>query len=180
MVRLNISVPPLAVSFLWFFCVFLILDYDPMCSRIDFTQEKVIFIQLLESPILPYRSPLPDRTTSVSFTILKWFLGHWTKMINWIYLLRLTSRFVRNWNPGLTGMSYEVLLFLCANISSLVQNGFWLVLGTLLVFLGALLHLPLVCPWCTRPGIFFAMVLQGPWYAHLLRMQCTMYSVLAC
>ena len=24
------------------------------------------------------------------------------------------------------------------------------------------------------------MVLQGPWYAHLLRMQCTMYSVLAC
>ena len=43
-------------------------------------------------------------------------------------------------------MSYEILLFLCANISSLVQNGFWLALGNLLVFLGALLHSPLVRP----------------------------------
>ena len=51
-----------------------------------------------------------------------------------------------------------------------------------------------MCFWCLTPltlglppdalgqALFFAMpmVLQDPWYAHLLRMQCTMYSVLAC
>ena len=29
----------------------LTLDYDYLCSEMDFTQEKSIFIQLLESPI---------------------------------------------------------------------------------------------------------------------------------
>ena len=44
--RLTVSVnpPPLTVSFLWnFFDVFFILDYDSMCSKKDFTQEKVNF-----------------------------------------------------------------------------------------------------------------------------------------
>ena len=33
---------------------FFILDYDSMCSETDFTQEKSIFMQLLESPIPPH------------------------------------------------------------------------------------------------------------------------------
>ena len=33
--------------------MFFTLDYDHMCSETDFTQEKAIFIQLLDSPIPP-------------------------------------------------------------------------------------------------------------------------------
>ena len=36
-----------------FFGVFFILDYDSMCSKKDFTQEKSIFMQPLQSPITP-------------------------------------------------------------------------------------------------------------------------------
>ena len=45
MVRLTISVdpPPLRSAFCDFFCF-----------ETDFTQKKVIFIQLIESPILPF------------------------------------------------------------------------------------------------------------------------------
>ena len=43
-VRLTVSdypTPPLTVSFLWnFFGVFFILEYDSMCSEMDFTPEK--------------------------------------------------------------------------------------------------------------------------------------------
>ena len=39
----------------FFFDVFFfILDYDSMCSETDFTQNKSIFMQLLESPIPPF------------------------------------------------------------------------------------------------------------------------------
>ena len=55
-VRLTISVyphppRPLESVFLDFFGVLLTLYYDLMCSETDFTQEKSIFIQLLEFPI---------------------------------------------------------------------------------------------------------------------------------
>ena len=56
-VRLTVSVyppPPYSQLFVNFsFDVFSILDYDSMCSETDFTQEKSIFMQLLESPIPP-------------------------------------------------------------------------------------------------------------------------------
>ena len=58
MVRLTKSVyhPSLMASFLRvvFFCALFILDFDSMCSERDFTQKKVIFIHLPESPILHY------------------------------------------------------------------------------------------------------------------------------
>ena len=53
-VRLTVSVyppPPYGQLCVNFLGVFFILDYDFMCSETDFTQEKAIFIQLLESPI---------------------------------------------------------------------------------------------------------------------------------
>ena len=59
MVRLTVSVyphPPLRSFFCDFFGVFYIVDYDSICSEADFTQEKVIFIQLLDSPFLRYES----------------------------------------------------------------------------------------------------------------------------
>ena len=61
MVRLTVNVnpsPPLTAYsqlFVNFYYSF-ILDYDYMYSEKDFTQEKVIIIQLLESPIFPYCS----------------------------------------------------------------------------------------------------------------------------
>ena len=62
------------------------------------------------------------------------------------------------------------------------KNGFWLVRGTLHVFLVPHSIHPWFAPDALGQALFFAMpmVLQDPWYAHLLRMQCTMYSVLAC
>ena len=53
MVRLTVSVdpPPKGQLFFIFVGVLLTLYYDYMCSETDFTQEKSIFIQLLESPI---------------------------------------------------------------------------------------------------------------------------------
>ena len=51
---LSPSPPPLMVNLLCFcFGVLLTLYYDYMCSETDFTQEKAIFIQLLDSPIPP-------------------------------------------------------------------------------------------------------------------------------
>ena len=45
----------LTVSFSWYlFGVCLPLDYDCMCSEMDFTQEKSHFTQLLEYPIPPW------------------------------------------------------------------------------------------------------------------------------
>ena len=58
-VRLTVSVSPpipLRSFFCDFFGVFYIVDYDSICSEADFTQEKVIFIQLLDSPFLRYES----------------------------------------------------------------------------------------------------------------------------
>ena len=43
--------PPYGQLFVIFGGVLLTLYYDFMCSETDFTQEKAIFIQLLESPI---------------------------------------------------------------------------------------------------------------------------------
>ena len=54
-VRLTVRVapPPLMVSFLWFLGVRLTSDYEYMCSETNFTQEKVLSVQILESSIHP-------------------------------------------------------------------------------------------------------------------------------
>ena len=52
--RKRCSPPPLRSPFFdFYFGVLLALSYDNMFSETDFTQEKVNFIQLLETPIHP-------------------------------------------------------------------------------------------------------------------------------
>ena len=55
-VRLIVSFSPPSCGqlFVIFFGVHLTLYYDLMCSRMDFTPEKIIFIQLQEIPTPPY------------------------------------------------------------------------------------------------------------------------------
>ena len=55
--KLAIRVGPPPPPYLQLFVIILgfrlTLDYDYIWSKIDFTQEKIIFIQLLETPIPP-------------------------------------------------------------------------------------------------------------------------------
>ena len=51
---LTVRVDPPSPFRAFFVCAFFISDYDFMCSESDFTQEKVILIQPLESSIYPY------------------------------------------------------------------------------------------------------------------------------
>ena len=107
-------------AFCDFFGVHLTLYYDLMCSRMDFTPEKIIFIQLQEIPTPPYCRccSVTKRSDSGIAEALKALKMHFWDPSQWDKMCFEYHRVIFHWVKWVEILTYIRIYVVCKGLST--------------------------------------------------------------